>query len=61
LLRIIRLTIVGGPPAWSFAAGFTDATSNCGPAAGVCATKPAPIKPTAAHTTHLKLRRSNLI
>jgi hypothetical protein len=36
----------------SFAAGFTDATSNCGLTGGVCARKVVQIKTIAAHTTY---------
>jgi hypothetical protein len=48
LLRKISRNLAEGP----FAIGFTDATSNCGLAGGVCAGKVVQIKAIAAHTTY---------
>jgi hypothetical protein len=51
--RIIsRILCVGPPPFSSFAAGFTDATSNWGFAGGVCACKFAQIKAIAVRATY---------
>src|SRR5712671_4604812 len=50
--RIISRIIGKRPPVSSFAAGFTDATSNWGLAGGVCARRFAQIKASAVHTTY---------